>query len=81
MDAGVLSSYGEMEWMASGEAGYKLFDPCASQAGISFKAGFQKQYIALESFEEGAAKLKEYAKSMVKVDLNEDGSPSCVLNK
>ncbi len=43
--AGVLSSFGELQHMASGQ-GYTLkpFDPFAPQPKMSYKDGFQRNY-------------------------------------
>lgn len=74
-DPGILSSYGEMEWMASGQAELKPFDPFSRQPEFSYKDGYQTSYIALESFEDGAKKFKQYANTILKVQLNDDGRP------
>lgn len=75
MATGILSSYGEMEWMANGRAELKPFDPISRQPEFSYKDGYQRSYIALESFRDGAEKFKQYAKTIIKVPLNDDGSP------
>lgn len=64
--AGVLSSYGELENMASGAAEIEPFDPFAKLPGMSYKDGYQKRYFALESFETGAARLREYCDHLQK---------------
>lgn len=58
--AGVLSSFGEIKNMASGSAKIRPFDPFAKLPAMSYKDGYQKHYFALESFDAGAAKLREY---------------------
>jgi len=58
--AGILSSFGEMQHMASGASEFAAFDPFAKLPPMSYKDGFQKSYFVLESFEQGAIKLKEF---------------------
>ncbi|KIZ03637.1 phenylalanine-4-hydroxylase [Monoraphidium neglectum] len=41
--AGVLSSYGELDWMARGGAELAPFDPYAKQPKMSYKDGFQRK--------------------------------------
>lgn len=72
--AGILSSSAELEWMggcggAHGYGGeskrpYEVLplDPHKPLPRMSYKDGVQKQYFALESFEQGAALLEEYAR-------------------
>ena len=62
--AGLLSSFGELEHMQSGEPKPALerLDPWAKQPKMSYKDGFQKRYFVLDSFEEGAELLRRYAK-------------------
>lgn len=62
--AGILSSYGELEHMRSGAATLEPFDPFAPQPKMSYKDGYQKRYFVLDSFDDGAAKLKSYAASI-----------------
>jgi len=62
--AGILSSFGELEWMAENNAEIFKFDPYAPQPKMSYKDGFQKRYFALESFAEGAKLLEDYAASI-----------------
>ncbi|GBF97155.1 chloroplast phenylalanine hydroxylase [Raphidocelis subcapitata] len=59
--AGILSSYGELQWMASGAAELAAFDPYAPQPKMSYKDGYQRRYFALDSFQEGARLLQRYA--------------------
>lgn len=50
--AGILSSYGEMEWMAAGRAELLPLDPFAPLPKMSYKEGYQRRYYELDSFEE-----------------------------
>ena len=58
--AGILSSFGEMQHMAGGNAELVAFDPGAKLPAMSYKDGYQRRYFALDSFERGAAQLAEY---------------------
>jgi len=58
--AGILSSTGELRHLASGNAELVPFDPFQKLPAMSYKDGYQKQYFVLESFEDGAEKLKAY---------------------
>jgi len=58
--AGVLSSIGEMHTMAEGKAALVPFDPFAKLPKMNYKDGYQKRYFVLESFEDGASKVREY---------------------
>lgn len=58
--AGILSSIGEMENLASGNAEIIDFDPFSKLPKMSYKDGYQRKYFVLESFQDGAAKLKEF---------------------
>lgn len=69
--AGVLSSYGEMHNMAGGQAGLRPFDPFQKQPKMSYNEGYQKEYAVLESFEDGAARLRDYCRTL-HVDLPEE---------
>ncbi len=62
--AGVLSSYGELQHMASGAAALEPFDPFDKQPKMSYKDGYQTRYFVLDSFEDGAAKLRAYCNSL-----------------
>jgi len=62
--AGVLSSYGELEYMGKGIAELKPLDPFAPQPKMSYKDGYQKTYFVLDSFESGSKLLKDYAASL-----------------
>ncbi|KAL3160002.1 hypothetical protein ABBQ38_010389 [Trebouxia sp. C0009 RCD-2024] len=62
--AGVLSSYGELQHMASGKAKMVDFDPFVPQPKMSYKDGYQKQYFVLNSFQEGAKQLLDYCLSI-----------------
>lgn len=58
--AGVLSSYGEMKHMASGTPTFERFDPFAKLPAMRYKDGYQNKYFVLESFADGAARIKKY---------------------
>lgn len=62
--AGVLSSFGEMEWMAAGKVPLEPLDPFKPQPKMSYKDGYQQRYFVLESFDAGAALLRAYAASL-----------------
>ncbi|KAG2487556.1 hypothetical protein HYH03_013835 [Edaphochlamys debaryana] len=62
--AGILSSYGELQHMASGAAALEPLDPFKPQPKMSYKDGFQKRYYVLESFEAGSRLLQGYATSL-----------------
>lgn len=62
--AGVLSSFGELQHMAEGRAKLLPFDPFQPQPKMSYKDGYQSQYFVLESFEDGARKLREYCTTL-----------------
>eukprot|EP00798_Chlamydomonas_sp_ICE-L_P013415 gene13415-19268_t len=59
--AGILSSFGELEHMASGGAATSPLDPFAKQPPMSYKDGYQQQYFSLDNFDEGTAMLLDYA--------------------
>lgn len=59
--AGILSSFGELQHMASGDVQLQPLDPFARQPKMSYKDGFQRRYFVLESFEEGARQLTDFA--------------------
>jgi len=65
--AGILSSFGELQWMAENSAEIFKFDPYAPQPKMSYKDGFQKRYFMLESFEEGAKLLEDYAVNIASI--------------
>ena len=54
----------ELEHCGTGKATISSLDPYAKQPKMSYKDGYQKHYFALESFEGGAALLKEFAGTM-----------------
>ena len=62
--AGILSSYGELQWMADGKADVVPLDPYIPQPKMSYKDGFQQRYFALQSFKAGADLLEDYAASL-----------------
>jgi phenylalanine-4-hydroxylase len=63
--AGILSSFGELEWFQHGKGEQKPvfepLDPFGKLTKMSYKDGFQKKYYVAESFTDLAAKIKEYA--------------------
>eukprot|EP00892_Ulva_mutabilis_P006930 jgi/Ulvmu1/4609/UM002_0338.1 len=63
--AGILSSYGELEWMGSGKAQIAPLDLSKPLPKMSYKDGYQKMYFCLDSFESGTRLLKEYAQEMI----------------
>ncbi|KAJ7531146.1 hypothetical protein O6H91_14G033900 [Diphasiastrum complanatum] len=66
--AGLLSSFGELEHMLSGEDGYmpifEDLDPFKKLPKMNYKDGFQKKYFLCESFSDVASKLTAYARSL-----------------
>ncbi|KAJ9530868.1 hypothetical protein QJQ45_028836 [Haematococcus lacustris] len=62
--AGILSSFGELQHLAAGRAQLLPFDPFAPQPKMSYKDGYQQAYFVLESFEDGAAKIRALAHSL-----------------
>jgi len=68
--AGILSSFGEMEHLLSGQ-NYSVtpFDPFAPQPKMSYKDGVQKRYFSLESFEAGRELLLEYCAETTPLDV------------
>jgi phenylalanine-4-hydroxylase len=64
--AGVLSSFGEMQHMASDKAIFEPFDPFVKLPPMNYKDGFQKRYFVLESFEEAAQSMKKYCQHVQK---------------
>eukprot|EP00271_Cylindrocystis_brebissonii_P006096 TRINITY_DN1869_c0_g1_i1.p1 TRINITY_DN1869_c0_g1~~TRINITY_DN1869_c0_g1_i1.p1 ORF type:complete len:412 (+),score=65.25 TRINITY_DN1869_c0_g1_i1:291-1526(+) len=67
--AGLLSSYGELEWMLSGGPHFLPLDPFARLPKMSYKDGFQKTYFLCPSFADVAEKLKAYARSIQRADV------------
>lgn len=60
--AGILSSFGELEHLATpGAAALLPFDPFRPLPKMSYRDGFQKAYFVLPSFEEGVRLLRDYA--------------------
>jgi phenylalanine-4-hydroxylase len=59
--AGILSSYGELEYMGKGIADLAPLDPFKPQPKMSYKDGYQKKYFVLDSFESGLQQLRDYA--------------------
>jgi phenylalanine-4-hydroxylase len=62
--SGILSSYGELEYMGKGGAELVPFDPFAPQPKMSYKDGYQKRYFVLDSFEAGLQQLQDYARTI-----------------
>jgi len=59
--AGVLSSFGEIQHMASNKAIFEPFDPFSTLPPMNYKDGFQSRYFVLENgFEEAAQSMKDY---------------------
>ena len=63
--AGILSSYGELDHMKTGDRELAPLDPWAKQPKMSYKDGFQKKYFVLSSFEEGSEVLRRYSKQYI----------------
>lgn len=57
--------------MAQNKAKIEPFDPFTQQPKMSYKDGYQKRYFALESIQDGASKIKDYAKSISRVPIYE----------
>lgn len=71
--AGLLSSYGELEWLRKGKDGqfpeFKELDPFSILPKMSYKDGFQKVYFSCPSFADVAKKMKAYADTIQGVDV------------
>ena len=67
----MLSSYGELKHMRSGNPEFMPFDAFAKQPKMSYKEGFQKRYFVLDSFEGGARQLHEYCASITPPEVLE----------
>ena len=71
--AGLLSSYGELEWLRKGKDGefpkFKELDPFSPLPKMSYKDGFQKVYFSCSDFADVANKMKAYAKSIQRADV------------
>lgn len=59
--AGILSSFGELEWMGTGKAKIEPLDLTKPLPKMSYKDGYQQRYFCLDSFIDGAAMLTEFA--------------------
>ena len=59
--AGILSSFGELEWMGSGGAAVDALNPWSPLPKMSYKDGHQKRYFCLDSFEDGRKLLHALA--------------------
>ena len=66
--AGVLSSFGELEWACEKaldkRPDFEAFNPYMKQPKMSYKDGFQKKYFVLDSFKDGTDKLRNFANDM-----------------
>ena len=62
--AGILSSYGEMAHMASGNAKIISFNPNDPQPKMNYKDGYQQQYFILDTFEDAQAMIEDYISQM-----------------
>lgn len=71
--AGLLSSYGELEWLRKGKDGkfpeIKELDPFSILPKMSYKDGYQKVYFSCSSFADVAEKMKAYADSIQQADV------------
>lgn len=66
--AGILSSFGELEWMGSGGAAIEPLDPWKPLPKMSYKDGHQQRYFCLESFEAGKELLHTLAQEIQRCD-------------
>lgn len=66
--AGLLSSFGELEWLQSGHPAFLELDPFSKLPKMSYKDGYQKTYFLCASFPDVAEKLRAYAKSIQRVE-------------
>jgi Biopterin-dependent aromatic amino acid hydroxylase len=58
-----------------GKAELVPFDPFKPQPKMSYKDGYQQRYFVLNSFEDGARKLKDYCRTLaLPEDLRGDAS-------
>jgi len=77
--AGILSSFGEMEYALSGEPELLPFDPavtCETEYPITT---YQPKYFVTESFEDAKLKLKDFAKTIKKpVDVRYNAYNQCI---
>ncbi|WIA37157.1 hypothetical protein OEZ86_014117 [Tetradesmus obliquus] len=62
--SGILSSFGELEYMGQGRAELAPFDPFSAQPKMSYKDGYQKRYFVLDSFQTGLDQLRQFAASI-----------------
>jgi phenylalanine-4-hydroxylase len=68
--AGILSSFAEMQHMASEKAVFEPFDPYkVEKKKMNYKDGVQKMYFVLNSFEEAAQSMRNYCEH-VQQDLS-----------
>lgn len=64
--AGILSSAGELSWLASGNATVKPLDCYRRLPKISYKNGFQPLYFSVPSFRAGREILSDFAAAMIR---------------
>jgi hypothetical protein len=57
----LVCSFGELEWMGSGQAVIEDLNPWRTLPKMSYKDGYQQKYFCLDNFEDGAYMLKEFA--------------------
>ncbi|KAF6264826.1 Biopterin-dependent aromatic amino acid hydroxylase-domain-containing protein [Scenedesmus sp. NREL 46B-D3] len=62
--SGILSSFGELEYMGQGHAELLPFDPFQPQPKMSYKDGYQKRYFVLDSFQAGLDQLRQFAATL-----------------
>lgn len=55
--------------MASGQPAMEPFDPFMKQPKMSYKDGYQKRYFVLNSFEDGASRLRDYCASVTSPEV------------
>ncbi len=78
--AGGLSSYGELEWSLTDGPDVLDLDPYLIMPKINYSGGFQQTYFALNSFEEGAKLLKEFADYFSRRDINAPTIPEKAIH-
>eukprot|EP00793_Prasinoderma_coloniale_P002678 PRCOL_00002160-RA len=78
--AGVLSSYGELEYSLSKEPEIRELDPFLVMPKIDYCGGFQDTYFFLNSFEEGRAALLEFAQFMKRPGVQEVELPDVAVH-
>ena len=78
--AGVLSSYGELEYSLTPQPEIRELDPYVVMPKIDYSGGFQKTYFVLESFDEGAQLLKEFAGFISRPGVDEVQVPDVAVH-